>query len=156
MTLVRTLSTPLDDPSLEQRAVNALRVLAMDAVQRANSGHPGLPLGAADIAYVLFSRFVRFDPQAPDWPDRDRFVLSGGHGSMLQYALLHLLDWTDHTPEKLNQPTLWLNGFHDFMMCGETQMADPRCTTFFASGHYPHVEEPERFVEVLGQFLDGA
>ncbi|MBW3559607.1 MAG: transketolase [Proteobacteria bacterium] len=69
---------------------DAIRVLAMDAVEAANSGHPGMPMGMADVATVLWSRFLKFDAAAPDWPDRDRFVLSNGHGSMLQYALLHL------------------------------------------------------------------
>jgi transketolase len=78
---------------LEQRSVNAIRVLAMDAVQKANSGHPGAPMGLADVAYVLWSRFLRFDPEAPGWPDRDRFVLSAGHACMLQYAVLHLLGY---------------------------------------------------------------
>ncbi len=72
------------------RMANALRFLAMDAVEAAKSGHPGLPMGAADIATVLFTRFLKFDPMAPHWPDRDRFVLSAGHGSMLIYGLLHL------------------------------------------------------------------
>jgi transketolase len=72
------------------RMANAIRALAMDAVEQAKSGHPGLPMGAADIATVLFSRFLKFDPADPAWPDRDRFVLSAGHGSMLLYALLHL------------------------------------------------------------------
>jgi len=75
---------------LEQRAVNAVRVLALDGVERARSGHPGAPLGMADLAYVLWTRFLRFDPESPGWADRDRFVLSAGHASMLQYALLHL------------------------------------------------------------------
>jgi transketolase len=70
--------------------VNAIRALAMDAVQKANSGHPGMPMGMAEIAEVLWRRFLRHDPANPAWPDRDRFVLSNGHGSMLQYALLHL------------------------------------------------------------------
>src|SRR6476659_5216082 len=70
--------------------VNAIRALAMDAVQKANSGHPGMPMGMADIAEVLWRRFLRHNPADPAWPDRDRFVLSNGHGSMLQYALLHL------------------------------------------------------------------
>ena len=73
------------------RMANAIRALAMDAVEQAKSGHPGLPMGAADIATVLFSRFLKIDPADPTWPDRDRFVLSAGHGSMLLYALLHLL-----------------------------------------------------------------
>ena len=69
---------------------NAVRALAMDAVEQAKSGHPGMPMGMADVATVLWTRFLRFDPAHPDWPDRDRFVLSAGHGSMLLYALLHL------------------------------------------------------------------
>ena len=75
------------------RMANAIRFLAMDAVEAANSGHPGLPMGAADIATVLFSKVMKFDPAAPHWPDRDRFVLSAGHGSMLLYSLLHLLGY---------------------------------------------------------------
>jgi transketolase len=69
---------------------NAIRALAMDAVEKAKSGHPGLPMGAADIATVLFTQFLKFDAADPKWPDRDRFVLSAGHGSMLLYALLYL------------------------------------------------------------------
>ena len=76
--------------STEQLAVNTIKALAMDGVQRANSGHPGMPMGMADIATVLWSKHLRVDPTMPDWPDRDRFVLSNGHGSMLMYALLHL------------------------------------------------------------------
>ena len=75
------------------RMANAIRALAMDAVEQAKSGHPGLPMGAADIATVLFTRVLKFDPADPKWPDRDRFVLSAGHGSMLIYALLHLLGY---------------------------------------------------------------
>src|SRR5437879_7113477 len=69
---------------------NAIRALAMDAVEQAKSGHPGLPMGAADVATVLFTQHLKFDAAEPAWPDRDRFVLSAGHGSMLLYALLHL------------------------------------------------------------------
>src|SRR5271165_2367862 len=69
---------------------NAIRALAMDAVEKANSGHPGMPMGMADVATVLFTRFLKYDPSAPQWPDRDRFVLSAGHGSMLLYAVLYL------------------------------------------------------------------
>jgi transketolase len=75
---------------LEQRCIDTVRFLAVDAVQKANSGHPGMPMGTAAMAYTLFVRHLRFDPSAPDWPDRDRFVLSAGHGSMLLYSLLHL------------------------------------------------------------------
>ena len=79
------------------RMANAIRALAMDAVQAAKSGHPGMPMGMADAATVLFTKFLKFDPQRPDWPDRDRFVLSAGHGSMLLYALLHLTGYPDMT-----------------------------------------------------------
>ena len=75
---------------LRRQKANAIRALSMDAVQRANSGHPGMPLGMADIAEVLWTDFLRFNPANPGWLDRDRFVLSNGHGSMLHYALLHL------------------------------------------------------------------
>ncbi len=76
---------------------NAIRALAMDAVQAANSGHPGMPMGMADVAAVLWSQFLKFDPAAPKWPDRDRFVLSAGHGSMLAYAVLHLTGYAAPT-----------------------------------------------------------
>jgi transketolase len=85
------------------RMANAIRALAMDAVERANSGHPGLPMGAADIATVLFTRFLKFDSADPAWPDRDRFVLSAGHGSMLLYALLHLLGYERMTIDEIKR-----------------------------------------------------
>jgi transketolase len=85
------------------RMANAIRALAMDAVEKANSGHPGLPMGAADIATVLFTRYLKFDPADPAWPDRDRFVLSAGHGSMLLYALLHLLGYEAMTIEEIKR-----------------------------------------------------
>ena len=77
-------------PDLPRSAVNAIKALSMDAVQRANSGHPGAPMGMADMAVVLASRFLTVDPDDPTWADRDRLVLSNGHASMLLYALLHL------------------------------------------------------------------
>src|SRR5437588_3445926 len=77
------------DPKL-RRMANAMRALAMDAVEQAKSGHPGMPMGMAEIAVALWTRHLRHDPTNPHWVDRDRFVLSNGHGSMLQYALLHL------------------------------------------------------------------
>src|SRR6202140_103635 len=85
------------------RMANAIRTLAMDAVEKANSGHPGLPMGAADIATVLFTRFLKFDPADPAWPDRDRFVLSAGHGSMLLYALLYLTGYEAMTIDELKR-----------------------------------------------------
>ncbi len=83
------MSQPFD-PELSLQAINTIRMLAVDAVEAANAGHPGMPMGAAPYAYVLWSRYLRFNPQDPQWPNRDRFILSAGHGSMLLYSLLHL------------------------------------------------------------------
>ena len=91
------------DPSRLGLMANAIRALSMDAVQAANSGHPGMPMGMADVATVLFSQFVKFDPAAPKWADRDRFVLSAGHGSMLVYALLHLTGYASPTMEDIRK-----------------------------------------------------
>lgn len=88
--------------SNEVQMANAIRVLAMDAVQKANSGHPGMPMGMADVATVLFNRFMNIDPSSPDWADRDRFVLSAGHGSMLLYAIHNLLGFEDMTDDQLS------------------------------------------------------
>ena len=97
----------LANSTTQRQMANAIRALAMDAVQKANSGHPGLPMGAADIATVLFTRFLKFDPKAPNWPDRDRFVLSAGHGSMLIYALLHLTGYPDMTMDEIRNFRQW-------------------------------------------------
>src|SRR5690242_11213652 len=99
------------NPELDQLCINTIRALTLDAVQKANSGHPGLPLGAAPMAYVLWTKFMRYNPRNPKWENRDRFLLSAGHGCMLLYSLLHLtgydlsLDelknfrqWGSHTP----------------------------------------------------------
>lgn len=86
---------------LEQKMANAIRALSMDAIQKANSGHPGMPMGMADVATVLFSKFMNFDPAWPTWPNRDRFVLSAGHGSMLIYSLLHLTGYENPTMEDI-------------------------------------------------------
>ncbi|HEY0233711.1 MAG TPA: transketolase, partial [Afipia sp.] len=86
---------------------NAIRFLAIDAVEKANSGHPGMPMGMADVSAVLFSRFLKFDPSAPNWPDRDRFVLSAGHGSMLLYALLYLTGYGDVTLDEIKAFRQW-------------------------------------------------
>ena len=84
-----------------QDMANAIRALAMDAVQAAKSGHPGMPMGMADVATVLFSEALRFNPAEPRWPNRDRFVLSAGHGSMLLYSLLYLTGYPGMTLEEL-------------------------------------------------------
>ncbi len=98
--------TGLDPASLDQQSINTIRFLAVDAIQKANSGHPGLPLGAAPMAYVLWTRFLRHNPVNPRWFNRDRFVLSAGHGSMLLYALLHLTGY-DLPMDQLKQFRQW-------------------------------------------------
>ena len=103
----------LDTRSSEPRKVgtremaDTIRILAMEAVQQANSGHPGMPMGMADVATVLFSKFLRFDASRPNWPDRDRFVLSAGHGSMLLYSLLHLTGYKAVTMEQVRNFRQW-------------------------------------------------
>ena len=94
------------DEGIELLSINTIRTLAIDAVQKANSGHPGLPLGAAPMAYVLWQRHLRHNPKDPHWPDRDRFVLSAGHGSMLLYALLHLTGY-DVTMDDIKSFRQW-------------------------------------------------
>ncbi|HUC63183.1 MAG TPA: transketolase [Alphaproteobacteria bacterium] len=96
---------PAPSPALARHKAmaNAVRALAMDAVERANAGHPGMPMGTADLATVLFTNFLKYDPAHPDWPDRDRFVLSAGHGSMLLYALLYLTGYADFTLDELKR-----------------------------------------------------
>jgi transketolase len=92
--------------TLEERCIDTIRFLAVDGVQKANSGHPGMPMGAAPIAFTLFTRHLRFDPTDPRWPDRDRFVLSAGHASMLLYSLLHLTGY-DVTQDDLKSFRQW-------------------------------------------------
>src|ERR1700738_2679823 len=84
---------------LDQLCINTIRTLSMDAVQKANSGHPGTPLALAPVAYCLWQQFLRYDPENPVWPNRDRFVLSNGHASMLLYSLLHLAGVQGVNPE---------------------------------------------------------
>jgi len=116
---------------------NAIRALAMDAVEKAKSGHPGMPMGMADVATVLFTRFLKFDASAPDWPDRDRFVLSAGHGSMLLYALLHLTGYAGMTVDQLSS----------FRQLGSKTAGHPEL------GHAPGVETT---TGPLGQGLGNA
>ncbi|MBD2167248.1 transketolase [Calothrix membranacea FACHB-236] len=93
--------------SLEELSINSIRFLAIDAVEKAKSGHPGLPMGAAPMAFVLWDRFMRFNPKNPKWFNRDRFILSAGHGSMLQYALLYLFGYDSVTIEDIKQFRQW-------------------------------------------------
>ncbi len=93
--------------SLSELCINSIRFLAIDAVEKANSGHPGLPMGAAPMAYVLWTEFMRFNPKNPAWFNRDRFVLSAGHGCMLQYALMHLTGYDSVTMEDIHRFRQW-------------------------------------------------
>src|SRR6201985_2195902 len=107
-----------------RRLANVIRMLSIDAVEKAKSGHPGLPLGMADAATVLFSRFLKFDPADPHWPDRDRFVLSAGHGSMLLYSLLWLTGY----------PGITLDNIKRF------RQVDSPCAGHPEHGHIPGIE----------------
>src|SRR5260370_10940285 len=98
---VRRLHKMTEQIAARRDMANAIRALAMDAVQQADSGHPGMPMGMADAATVLFTKFLKFDSSAPRCPDRDRFILSAGHRSMLLYSLLHLTGYADMTLDEL-------------------------------------------------------
>src|SRR5919197_484275 len=107
-------------PDLDSLSINTIRTLSMDAVQAANSGHPGTPMALAPVAYCLWQQFLRFDPQDPIWPNRDRFVLSVGHASMLLYSLLHLtgVKAVDAQYERLGEPTVTLDDIKHFRQIG--------------------------------------
>ncbi len=93
--------------SVEELCINSIRFLAIDAIEKASSGHPGLPMGAAPMAFVLWDQFMRFNPKNPQWFNRDRFVLSAGHGSMLQYALMYLAGYDSVSIEDIKQFRQW-------------------------------------------------
>src|SRR4030042_1857169 len=116
---------------------SAIRALAMDAVEKAKSGHPGMPMGMADVATVLFSQFLKFDASDPHWPDRDRFILSAGHGSMLLYSLLYLTGYKDMTLDDLKA----------FRQLGSKTAGHPE---------YGHAEGIETTTGPLGQGLANA
>src|SRR5215831_14088246 len=103
-------------PDLDRLCINTIRTLSMDAVQAANSGHPGTPMALAPVAYCLWQRLLRFDPQDPIWPNRDRFVLSNGHASMLLYSLLYLagVQAVDPNYETLGKPSVTLDDIKRF------------------------------------------
>jgi transketolase len=122
---------------VQKSMANAIRALSMDAVQKANSGHPGLPMGAADVATVLFTQFMKFDAADAHWPDRDRFILSAGHGSMLLYSLLFLLGYKDMQIEDLKS----------FRQLGSKTAGHPE---------YGHAEGIETTTGPLGQGLANA
>ena len=129
---------PAASPAVAHASMaNAIRALAMDAVEQAKSGHPGMPMGMADVATVLFTRFLKFDPASPTWPDRDRFVLSAGHGSMLLYALLYLTGYEAMTIEQIKR----------FRQLGSITAGHPE---------YGHVPGVETTTGPLGQGLANA
>ena len=102
------LAQAKNSTSLDLRTMaNAIRFLAADAVDKANSGHPGMPMGMADVATVLYSKFLKFDPKNPTWADRDRFILSGGHGSMLLYAVNFLTGYDLMTIDQIKNFRQW-------------------------------------------------
>jgi transketolase len=117
----------MDGKAIDTLCVNTLRTLAMDAVQAANSGHPGTPMAMAPVAYTLWQRFLRFDPLDPVWPDRDRFVLSAGHASMLLYGLLHLsgVQAVDADYESLGRPSVSLDDIKAFRQLGSHAPGHP-------------------------------
>jgi len=113
----------VDQSNLDVTCINTIRTLSIDAVQAANSGHPGAPMALAPVAYCLWQRFLRFDPQDPIWPNRDRFVLSAGHASMLLYSLLHLTEVkaVSKDYETLGEPSVPLEAIKNF------RQLDSRC-----------------------------
>ncbi|OPB32250.1 transketolase [Bartonella sp. AR 15-3] len=121
----------------QNQMAHAIRFLAIDAIEAANSGHPGLPMGAADIVTVLYTKFLAYDPQNPRWPNRDRFVLSAGHGSMLLYAVLYLSGYEDVSCEDLR----------NFRQIGSKLAGHPE---------YGHVAGVETTTGPLGQGLANA
>src|SRR5208282_1726447 len=112
----RTKGDVMTDAQLDQLAINTIRTLSMDAVQQANSGHPGTPMALAPVAYAIWQKFLRFDPNDPIWPNRDRFVLSNGHASMLLYSMLHLAQVKAVNPqyETLGEPSVKLDDIRRF------------------------------------------
>src|ERR1700710_1102121 len=106
--------------NIDQLVINTIRTLAIDGVQKANSGHPGTPLGAAPTAYTVWQRVLRYDPQQPAWPNRDRFVLSSGHASMLLYALIHLTGIKADNPsyETLDRLAVTIDDLKTFRQAG--------------------------------------
>ena len=118
---------------LEELSINTIRTLSMDAVQKADSGHPGTPMALAPVAYCIWQHFLRFDPEDPIWPNRDRFILSNGHASMLLYSLLHLtgVKAVNEKYERLGSLSVTLDDIKQF------RQLDSRCPGHPEYGHTP-------------------
>src|SRR5664279_1952142 len=127
---------PTNTVNIEQLAINTIRTLSMDAVQAANSGHPGTPMALAPAAYVLFNEVMRYNPRQPTWPNRDRFVLSCGHASMLLYSVLHLAEvrQVGADGKVLEEPAVPLDDIRRF------RQLDSRCPGHPEHGHTGGVE----------------
>ncbi|HEX7695683.1 MAG TPA: transketolase, partial [Sphingomonas sp.] len=133
-----------EDGSIERLTIDTIRTLSMDAVQKANSGHPGTPMALAPVGYTLWSQFLRYDPSAPTWPNRDRFVLSVGHASMLLYSLIHLagIEEVDGTGKKTGKEAVSLNDIENFRQLGSKTPGHPE---------YRHTTGVETTTGPLGQ-----
>ena len=134
-------------PSFDELTINTIRTLTLDAVEKAASGHPGTPMGMAPVGYVLWSRFLRYDPDRPDWPNRDRFVLSVGHASLLLYSLLHLsgVREIDANGRHTGQPAVSLDDLRQFRQLDFKTPAIPNIASPPASKR-----PPARSVRVAG------
>lgn len=148
MSDIETTSRDVDqlkeDGSIERLTIDTIRTLSMDAVQKANSGHPGTPMALAPVGYTLWSQFLRYDPSKPDWPNRDRFVLSVGHASMLLYSLLHLagVEEIDRDGKKTGKEAVSLQDIEDFRQLGSKTPGHPE---------YRHTTGVETTTGPLGQ-----
>ena len=120
-----------EDGSPERLAIDTIRTLSMDAVQKANSGHPGTPMALAPVGYTLWSKFLRYDPKHADWPNRDRFVLSVGHASMLLYSLIHLakIEEIDADGNKTGKEAVSLADIEQFRSCPRRRRVTPNIAT---------------------------
>ena len=121
------VAQPMTEAEVDQLCINTIRTLSMDAVQAANSGHPGTPMALAPLVYTIWNRVLRFDPQDPIWPNRDRFVLSNGHASMLLWAILHLtgVQATNDVYEKVGAPAVTLDDIKRFRQWGSKAPGHP-------------------------------
>ena len=128
----------MTNEQLDQLSINCIRTLSMDAVQQAKSGHPGTPMALAPLVYTLWNRVMRFDPQDPIWPNRDRFVLSNGHASMLLWSVLHLTGTraVNAEYERLGQPAVSLDDIRHFRQLGSKAPGHPECNVDCLPG--PH------------------